>query len=69
MIRILLLQVVTDESFLAYYIAKYISKAEPVYVRTEVSAGIQHANTVESETVKSKVQRKLSEIMRKREVR
>ena len=59
----------TDETTLAYYIAKYISKAEPVDVRAEVREGIQHAHNIENETAKRRLQRQMRQIMRKREVR
>ena len=52
----------------AYYIAKYISKAEPAEVRPAVTEGIQHAQGMENECGKQKLQRELRKIMRKREV-
>lgn len=61
-------QVVTDEHSLAFYIAKYISKAEPTEVRAEVGDGILRAGEIESDLAKKKLQRQLHRIMRRREV-
>ena len=46
----MLTQVVADETSVPFYIAKYISKVEPVEMRRKISEYIVRANQISDET-------------------
>ena len=62
------LQACTNTKAIAFYIAKYLSKAEPEIIRKEMADILEKAKEIEAPNKKEKLKKQARVIMRQREV-
>ena len=62
------IQACTNTKAIAFYIAKYMSKAEPEIIRNEMAAILEKAKAIDAPNKKEKLKKQARVIMRQREV-